>query len=306
MVKPDIRKKLVTSSCDLKNQKHLAELAVYFNALGEKTMALSWFNQSKTRGYPVDVLKPVFPTPADLKAQNLYDKAMVAYNKKEWETARDLFTELRKDYADSAVVIQKGYDELGKLITSCEEKMVEVVEEPKDKEKTVVEVTAAKQLKLTFGQDSDFDYIQCESGKWTVSDNALMGAGNKCLARIKATKPVLVSGTVRFQRTNSAISITLGENKMMLNLPNKSVFFIDTDKTRKEVKFDFEINTWYQFEIKIDQTNKKVHFKLHNVTSEGVCDVTENDIVFFVDQDNTVYFDNIGLKAQEIPLAVVP
>jgi hypothetical protein len=306
MVVLEVRKKLVTASCDVTNQKHLAELAVYFNALGEQILALSWYNKSMEKGYPAEVLKPVFPTQADIKAKDTYERGMAAYNAKKWEEARDLFDSLRKNYPDSSIVMQVGYGELGKLVKACDEKMEEELQAPKDTEKKPVDVQAAKQIKLTFGQDADFDYIQSESGKWTLSDNALMGTGDKCMARIKATSPVYLTGTVRFQQMNAAISITLGENKMMLNLPGKSIYFIDTDKTRKEVKFDFQINTWYPFEIVVDQANKKVHFKIHTVSSEGVCDIVHNDIVFFVDQSNTVFFDNIGLKAHEIPLAIVP
>jgi len=316
LVEKDVRKKLVSSACDINNPTHLAQLAVFFLAAAEPKMAITWYARSGAKGYDTEKLAAVFPSQNDFEAEELYLKASALFKKGEQKNeCLELLTKLQNEYSGSpaAVMHRKEIKRMTESLSREPEKEPEddtpVPEPEPDTEKPDIpakDTLKLKRLTLTFEEASDRACIHSEAGEWTIEQGVLVGSrkaggGAGCMARILLTEPYYLSGRLKFRDTGSAVTLQLGETRIIADLTTGTLFFEDANKERKRRPFEFKANTWYEFKMSIDREKKKVSFSFGTQQSEGSCDIISNDVIFLSDQENTMYLDDLDMRMKERP-----
>lgn len=316
MVGQEVITKFVTAACDITKASHLAQLAVFFQAAGDRKMATAWFVRSKNRGYDTETLAAAFPTQKDIEADTLYRDAVSLFKKGDIAECLNILTKLSNEYSDTSAVlvnaeeIQEIKDAIARQIREKEERENKEKKGEEGEEKH--DPRNLKKLDLAFENKSDMDYITVESGVWNIEEGILVGkrkagAAGRCMARIMVTGPYLFSGKIKFGTLNSAVALRAGDTRITADLTTNALFFEDTDKARKRMPFEFKADLWYEFSISVDRDRKKVKFVFGGVPYTGTCEVMSNDVVFYSDQENTIYMDNITIRMEERPTgAIIP
>lgn len=310
---PDVLMEIARQACNINNGTHMAELAVVYLATGNSPQAVTWLKRGSAKGYATEVLSSVFPTKEDREAEIIFKEALEAINDQEWDKARGILQKLLADYSETSVVIAKGHDSFAEMIKKCEENLTDIEErqqhdekqkreKEKEEEKKKAQALKGDEINLNFFKFSDIRYIQAGSGIWRIEDQVLAGKNEpgksrSFYAKIEAKEPFFIEGKIKFKEINAAVSITVGETKMQLDIANNVVYYFDSLKTRRRLDVQFNVNRWYDFQISIDRQGKDVLFVFAGTHSQGTCDVFSDGIELLCDQENTIYFDDLKIRA---------
>ncbi|MFH1706661.1 MAG: protein kinase [Planctomycetota bacterium] len=295
---------MAAKTCDLQNGEHLAQLALFTAAWADTDLALTWLSRSQAKGFDVEAIRLLFDTRADAEAEALYRQGLAAFEANNWSAAVTAFSRLVNDFSDSAVMLKVGRDKVNEMIKTAQDRtrpQDDTKRRPPGETPGPAAVTPVTDLQLHFHKPEDMKFITIESGIWCIEDETLAGrndtrARGNFAVRIAAVEPVRISGKVRFEMAAAAISVQMGETRLMLNIAENRVYFFDALKTRKEMNYACAINQWHDFEIRIDRAAKKVHWRVGAASATGECDMFGNDIVLMVDQENRVFFDDLAIS----------